>query len=78
MDSRFGHVRPHQHGKGVGQQFGLIALCTLPFIVMAGTKHPFKHQLHTTHVEAGDWELHGMRWEGGSALIADRCASKFM
>ena len=74
MDSCFGHVRPHQHGKGVGQQFGLIALCTLPFIVKAGTKH----QLHTTHVRAGGWALHGMRWEGGSALLADRCASKFM
>ena len=37
-----------------------------------------------SHKTCGSWRLrtarqfsHGMRWEGGSALIADRCASKF-
>ena len=59
MDSCFGPDRPHQHGIAVGQQIGLKALRTLPFTAEAGAKHPFKHQLHTTHVGAGGWEPQG-------------------
>ena len=54
-----------------------LTLCSLPFTVEAGAEHPFKRQFHTTHVGADGWELHGMRWEGGSGLTADRCARKF-
>ena len=32
---------------------GLKALCSLPFTAEAGAKHPYKRQLHTTHVGAG-------------------------
>ena len=53
MESCFGLVRPHQHGIAVGQQKGLIALCTLLFTAKAGVKHPFKRQLYTTHMGAG-------------------------
>ena len=31
-------------------EIGLQALCTVPFTAEAGAKHPFKRQLHTTHV----------------------------
>ena len=53
--------------------------------VEEGAKRPFKRQLHTTLglVGASGWEPHGssptaLCWEGGSALIADRCVSKFI
>ena len=32
---------------------------------------------HMWELVAGNRTAHGMRWEGGSALIADRCACKF-
>ena len=60
MDSCFGFAMPHQHGTGRNR-----------------TKS-FKRQLHTTHVGAVGCEprtrqfSHGMRWEGGSTLIANR------
>ena len=37
----------------------LKALCSLPFTAEAGAEHPFERQLHTTHVGASGWELHG-------------------
>ena len=38
---------------------GLTALCSLLVTAEADAKHPFKRQLHTTHVGAGGWEPHG-------------------
>ena len=59
------HASSAWHGIAVGQQIGLEALCTLPLTAVVGAKHPFKRQLHTTHVGDSGWEPHGMRWEGG-------------
>ena len=40
-------------------EIGLNALCSLPLTAEAGAKHPFKRQLHTTHVGADGWEPQG-------------------
>ena len=50
IGSCFGLVRPHQHGITVELKIGLKALRVLPYTAEAGAKHPFKRQLHTTHV----------------------------
>ena len=53
MDSCFGIVRPHQHGRHSRRvAIGLKALCSVPLTAEASAEHPFKCQLHTTHVGA--------------------------
>ena len=47
---------------------GLKALCGLPFTAMAGAKHPFKRQFHTTHVGARGWEPHGSKGQTAYGL----------
>ena len=43
-------------GIAVGQKVELTALCTLPVTAETDAKHPFKLQLHPTHVGAVGWE----------------------
>ena len=58
MDSCFAFSQAPQHGVALWAEIGLKALCSLSFTAEAGAKHPFKRQLHTTHVGAGGWEPH--------------------
>lgn len=53
MDSCFGLVEAHQHSVAVRHKIELKELYALcPVNAEAGAKHPFKRQLHTTHMKA--------------------------
>ena len=62
--------RTHQHGIAVGQRQDSKALCMHAPTVEADAKHPFKRQLHSTHVVAVGWGQHGwwshvwLYWKG--------------
>ena len=58
MDSCFGLVRPHQHDIAIWHRTTRRP-CYAPFTAEMGVKHPFKRQLHSTHVVAVGWEPHG-------------------
>ena len=59
MDSCFGLIVTSSARHSLRAEIGLEALCSLPFTAKAGTEHPFKRQLHSIHVGAVGWELHG-------------------